>query len=97
MGLEKFAVLWKVFESTGLSQRVFCSEIGLSFSTFQYWNRKRRHSQLEPVSTGFVELVSDKPSPHSICIECGPFRLRIEGTSLPENFGLLLRSMREAL
>lgn len=45
------------FEGSGLSRQRFCSEAGLSVSSFDYWRRKLR-GERSAARPGFIELPS---------------------------------------
>jgi hypothetical protein len=60
---------WGVFEewsSSGLSQRRFCEERGISFSTFCYWRRRLRgDNEVESPPFIPVEVRSPPQSSHA--------------------------------
>lgn|SRR5690606_36571421 len=43
------------WQSSGISQNIFCKQQGLPYSVFQYWLKKFRKSSEEPKS-GFLEM-----------------------------------------
>ena len=44
------------FKESGLSQKRFCEQEGISVSTFSYWMRKASVGPIEAESAAFVEL-----------------------------------------
>ena len=61
--------LWR---KSGLTQREFCEQEGISLPTFSYWRAKELRGELEPqpstAEVGFTQLVvQDTPSDQ--CIE----------------------------
>jgi len=49
--------LMSQYEASGLSQRTFCEQHGLAYSTFGYWRKQLRQSaSVEKSSAALVEL-----------------------------------------
>ena len=53
------------WESSGLSQRAFAQQAGVSYSAFQYWRRRLRKSAPgeSPARLAPVRIVADEPRP----------------------------------
>lgn len=99
---EKQAIIEKYFTS-GLTQRVFCQQEGLTYSTFQLWLKKHRQTNVavEPTtvqsSECFIPLVFDSPqadeiTPHVVIEYPNGVVVRICQTLLPQVLPHLIQS-----
>lgn len=72
-GREAWAELIAAYEAGDCTQRAFCAEYGLAYSTFGYWRRRlRREEAAEGPGPTLVEL------PVLAGNECGPWRVELD-------------------
>ena len=62
------------WSASGLSQRRFCEERGISFSTFCYWRRRLRETSASGSATPFIP-VEIKPPRRGTGLSCYEVRL----------------------
>ncbi len=76
------------WQASGLSLRAWCSEKGISASTFAYW-RKLFSTKCDPSSSRFVELPQEKMEAFEL--ECHGVKIKV-GKDFDEN--LLFRCLQ---
>ena len=64
---DKFLSLISLFEKSGLSQKAFCKEHHVAYSTFQYYLRKFRRKEI--TSSSFVEIVPSRKTINPAALE----------------------------
>jgi hypothetical protein len=52
---------WTAWQSSGLSQRAYCHQHGLSYSAFGYWRSRVRGAAITPPPT-FVPVLVEAPA-----------------------------------
>ncbi|MCA9413976.1 MAG: hypothetical protein KC944_22370 [Candidatus Omnitrophica bacterium] len=97
-GRDHWRGVFEEWSASGLSQRGFCEERGISFSTFCYWRRRLRgESEVESQSPFIPVEIKDPlqprhPSQYEVYLE-GGIRIRVpsdfESESLSRLVGLL--------
>ena len=97
-GKEYWRGVFGEWSESGLSQRLFCEERGISFSTFCYWRRQLREENEVESQSVFIPveikdpLQSRRPSQYEVHLEAG-IRIRVpfdfERESLVRLIGLL--------
>ena len=81
------------YESSGLSQRTFCSQHGIKLSTFGYWRTKYLAKKNIP-GGGFVSLVPEQGLDVEIRLRYGEVEL-IFDSGVPVDFlSALVRKLR---
>ena len=97
-GLEYWRGVIREWLASGVSQRGFCEDRGMSFSTFCYWRRRLREEGGSESSSHFIPVEVSSPvrltgpSAYEVCLESG-IRIRVpsdfEGDALLRLIGLL--------
>jgi hypothetical protein len=72
----------EAWKASGLSQRRYCEERGVSLSTFQWWRRRLRKPESERSTSPMVRVPVTAPAPGAseLVVEMNRFRVRIRGT-----------------
>lgn len=68
------------WENSGLSQQEYCNRHNLALSTFGYWKRKTRKSDIDTIQ--FYPLLASAPVPPehhnlTLCLQDGRFRIEV--------------------
>lgn len=83
---EKMFALMDRYSQSGLTQKEFCAQQGLTLAKFGYWRRRWKAAQDTPVSPGgFLPLSFEGTS--SACVLIYPNGIRLEFSSV--SVGLL--------
>lgn len=92
--METWAALLQECSASGLSNREFCRQRGISEKSFYYWLRKLRHQAAEAVGTHLVKLDPTPTEEDALTIRYHGAELRLPSKVDMDAVAALLRSIQ---
>lgn len=92
--MENWLALIQECNASGLSNREFCRQHGISEKSFYYWLRKLRNQAVETAETRLVKLESGAPEENPLEIRYHGAELRLPSDVDMDAVAALLRSIQ---
>ena len=92
--IQQWAVLIQECSASGLTNKEFCRQRGISEKSFYYWQRKLRQQIVEATSPQLVQLESQLETGDLLQIQFRGAELRLPGGVDLEAVAALLRSIQ---
>ena len=92
--VQQWAVLIQECSASGLTNKEFCRQRGISEKSFYYWQRKLRQQIVEATSPQLVQLDSTPETGDMLQIQYRGAELRLPGGVDLEAVAALLRSIQ---
>lgn len=91
---QQWAVVVQECAASGLSNREFCRQRGITEKTFYYWQRKLREQIVESVSPQLVSLEPLAVPDEMLCIQYRGAELKLPAGVDMDTVAALLRSLQ---
>ena len=92
--IQQWAVLIQECSASGLTNKEFCRQRGISEKSFYYWQRKLRRQIVEATSPQLVQLEPQPETDDMLQIQYRGAELRLPGSVDLEAVAALLRSIQ---
>lgn len=92
--IQQWAVLIQECSASGLTNKEFCRQRGISEKSFYYWQRKLRQQIVEATSPQLVQLEPQPETDDLLQIQYRGAELRLPGDIDLETVAVLLRSIQ---
>ena len=92
--IQQWAVLIQECSASGLTNKEFCRQRGISEKSFYYWQRKLRQQIMEATSPQLVQLEPQPETDDMLQIQFRGAELRLPGGVDLEAVAALLRSIQ---
>ena len=92
--IQQWAVLIQECSASGLTNKEFCRQRGISEKSFYYWQRKLRQQIVEATSPQLVQLEPQPETEDLLQIQFRGAELRLPGSVDLEAVAALLRSIQ---
>lgn len=92
--IQQWAVLIQECSASGLTNKEFCRQRGISEKSFYYWQRKLRQQIVEATSPQLVQLEPQPETEDLLQIQYRGAELRLPGDVDLETVAVLLRSIQ---
>ena len=92
--IQQWAVLIQECSASGLTNKEFCRQRGISEKSFYYWQRKLRQQIVEATSPQLVQLEPQPETEDLLQIQYRGAKLRLPGGVDLEAVAALLRSIQ---
>lgn len=92
--IQQWAVLIQECSASGLTNKEFCRQRGISEKSFYYWQRKLRQQIVEATSPQLVQLEPQLETDDMLQIQFRGAELRLPGNVDLEAVAALLRSIQ---
>ena len=92
--IQQWAVLIQECSASGLTNKEFCRQRGISEKSFYYWQRKLRQQIVEATSPQLVQLEPQPETEDLLQIQYRGAELRLPGGVDLETVAVLLRSIQ---